>query len=203
MAQCNLLSKSVNVLLFALLVIFFPFSNVLAQQDKLVENVEILGNRRLSDEGILRHIETRAGDRFDEKQVQKDLQTLFELGFFNASNTKVTTEIGVRGGINVNFLVFEQPFISEINFEGLKFVTKEEILAELRNQQAEIVVDTPYKYEKILKAQHVITKYFSKKRGFDDARVFVSEEAITDSTVKITFEIDEMQNDDKTDYREP
>ena len=191
--------KIVSLLLFAVFSVFLFVPNVVAQQRKLVESLDIQGNRRLTDEEILKHIKTRVGERFDEKQVQADLQSLLKLNLFHPTHTKVLTEVGVRGGVNVIFEVFELPLITELKFDGLRYVTKEELLVELRGQKAEVKADSPYQPEKMLKAQQVITEYLVKKRGFVDAKVSVTEEEVSATTVKIAFVIDEMPNDDKED----
>ncbi len=192
--------KLVGLLLFAAF-LFVP--NVVAQQrGKLIENLDIQGNRRLTDEEILKNIKTRAGERFDERQVQDDLQSLLKLNLFHTTHTKVLTEIGVRGGVNVIFEVYELPLIVELKFDGLRYVTKEELIAELRELNAEVTANSPYQPEKMLKARQIITEYLVEKRGFIDAKVSLTEESVSATTVIISFVIDEMLNDDEEDYCE-
>src|SRR5438093_457576 len=90
---------AISLLLVGLSTAFFT-SSILAQRTKLVETLELLGNRRLIQEEILRYIKTRPGQEYNEKQAQEDLQSLLRLGQFNALRTKVSTEVGVRGGVN-------------------------------------------------------------------------------------------------------
>jgi outer membrane protein insertion porin family len=181
-----------------LLIIFSTFlftSNIVAQQSKLVENIDIQGNRRLTDQELLRHIKTRVGEQFNEKKMQNDLESLLKLGFFNELETRVFTEVGRRGGVNVIFEVMELPLIVEINFNGLRYVTDKEIQAELQEQKIEIGIGTPYDLVKIKKARQRIIEYFNK-RGFVDAKVEVIEEDVTATTLKVSFMIDELPNDD-------
>ncbi|MGI8787645.1 MAG: POTRA domain-containing protein [Pyrinomonadaceae bacterium] len=166
-----------------------------AQQSKLVEAVDILGNRRLSDEELLKHIKIRPGQKFDERKLQEDFQSLLKLGSFNTTNTKVLTEEGIRGGVNVIFEIAELPIIAKLNFEGLRYITSEEILTELREKKAEIKVGEFYKPARAIKARHIITEYLNK-RGFADAKVFVSEDVVSATDLTVTFVIDEKPNDD-------
>ena len=46
-------------------------------------------------------------------------------------------------------------------------------------------------------AQQVILEYLVKKRGFIDAKVIVTEEEVSATTIKVSFVIDELQNDDE------
>lgn len=198
MLQCKFQIKFDSLLLFAVFLMFLFVPNVIAQQrGKLIEVLDIQGNRRLTDEEILKQIKTRPGNRFDEKQVQADLQSLLKLNLFNATRAKVLTEVGVRGGVNVIFEIFELPLIIELKFDNLRYVTKEELLAELREQKAEVTANSPYQPEKLLKARQIIIEYLVKKRGFVDTKVDVTEEEVSATTLKVSFVIDEMPNDDE------
>ena len=192
-------SNLIGLLLFGVCSAFLFISNVAAQQSKLVEGLDIQGNRRLTDEELLQHIKTRPGERFNEKQAQEDLQSLLKLGLFNTSQTRVITEVGVRGGVNVIFEIMELPLIIELKFDGLRYVTKEELLAELREQNTEVTANSPYQLERMRKAQRIIIEYLVKKRGFIDAKVHITEEEVSATTLKVSFVIDEMPNDDEED----
>ena len=52
-------------------------------QPRLVENVDIIGNRRLRKDDILYYIQTRPGDTYNADQVARDLQAILALGFFD------------------------------------------------------------------------------------------------------------------------
>ena len=99
-----------------------PTVRAQSTQQRLVESVDIQGNRRLRDEDLLYYIQTRPGDVFNPDQIQRDLQALLALNFFDKTATRVLTEDGVRGGINVIFEVKELPIIRDLQFEGLKSV---------------------------------------------------------------------------------
>ena len=68
------------------------------QPQRLVEDVDIIGNRRLRKEDILYYIQTRQGDPYKQDQIALDLQTILSLGFFDKVGTRVTTEDAPRGG---------------------------------------------------------------------------------------------------------
>ena len=201
MLRCKFQIILISSLLLAVFSAFLLVPNVVAQQQgKLIEILDIQGNRRLTDEEILKHIRTRPGERLDEKQLQADLQSLLKLNLFHTTHTKVLTDVGVRDGVNVIFEVYELPLIVELNFDGLRYVTKEELLAELREQKVEVTTNSAYQPEKLHKARCVITEYLLKKRGFVDAKVVIMEEEVSATTVKISFVIDELPNDDEENY---
>jgi outer membrane protein assembly factor BamA len=93
-------------------------STIAAQQ--VVENVDIQGNRRLRDEDLLYYIKTRPGDVYDPAALERDLKELLSLNFFDKTATRVLTEDGIRGGVNVIFEVRELPIIRDLVFKGAR-----------------------------------------------------------------------------------
>ena len=105
------------------------------QPQRIVENVDIIGNRRLRKDDILYYIQTRPGDVYNVDQVQRDYQTLLSLTFFDKTATRVLTETGPRGGKNIIFEVKELPIIRDLQFDGLKSVPESDVLKAFRERR--------------------------------------------------------------------
>src|SRR5258708_20970527 len=95
----------------------------IAVQQQVVESVNIQGNRRLRNEDLLYYIKTRPGDVYDPAALERDLKELLSLNFFDKVKTRVLTEDGIRGGVNVIFEVSELPIIRDLQFKGAKALT--------------------------------------------------------------------------------
>jgi TonB family protein len=78
-------------------------------EGRLVEAVELVGNRRLKASEISQHFETKPGEPYDAGQVQHDLASILAMGLFDRNGTRVTLEAGVRGGVVIVFEVQELP----------------------------------------------------------------------------------------------
>src|SRR5436309_1647297 len=102
------------------LLIFTHHTRAQQPQQRLVEHVDINGNKRLRKDDILYYIQTRPGDVYNAAQVQRDLQTLLGINFFDKTSGRVLISDGARGGVDVTFEVKELPIIRDIQFEGLK-----------------------------------------------------------------------------------
>src|SRR5438105_12344796 len=96
-------------------------------QQSLVESVEIVGNRRNRKEDLLYWVQTKPGEPFGKEQVERELQALLALGFFDNLNARVETEQGDRG-VRVTFYLTELPIIRDIHFEGLHSVPESDVL---------------------------------------------------------------------------
>src|ERR1700694_1755259 len=119
---------------------------VRAQQTppRVVENVDIIGNRRLRKDDIIYYIQTRPGDQFNPAQVERDLQTILSLGFFDKVETRAAVEDAPRGGLRVTFYVKELPIIRDIQFEGLKSVSESDVLKTFRERRVGVSKEAIY-----------------------------------------------------------
>src|SRR5829696_1930820 len=122
-------------------------------QRVLVEDVQVEGNRRLRDEDVLYHIQTRPGDAYNEAQVQRDLQALLNLPFFDKTKVRVSTTDGPRGGKVVIFDVVELPVIRQLTFKGLKSIGEADVLKEFREQRVGIAREQTYDPVKVNNAR--------------------------------------------------
>jgi len=173
---------------------FFLHARVSAQQpqqpQRLVEEVDIIGNRRLRKEDILYYIQTRPGDPYSAEQVNRDLQTILSLNFFDKVGTRVTQEDAPRGGIRVIFEVKELPIIRDIQFEGLKSVTESDVLKTFRERRVGVSKETILDPVKVKSAERVLKELLAAK-GHPNAVVTGSVEAVSQTSSAITFVVNE------------
>jgi outer membrane protein insertion porin family len=161
-----------------------------AQQRVLVESVEVEGNRRLRDEDILYHIQTRAGDVFNPAQIQRDYQALLNLPFFDKTKVRVSTTDGPRGGKVVIFEVVELPVIRELTFKGLSSIGEADVLKEFREQRVGIAREQTYDPVKVNNARRVIKELLSQ-HGHPNAVVNPVTEEVSATSIALTFDVDE------------
>ncbi len=159
-------------------------------QQQLVESVDIQGNRRLKDVDLLYYIKTRPGDVYNEAQLQSDLKVLLSLNFFDKTETRVLTEPGVRGGVNVIFQVKEFPIIRDLQFEGSKAVPESDILKAFREKRVGVSKESVYDPVKARNGSRVLRELLASK-GYPNATVEIKEEEVSATSVAITFDIDQ------------
>src|SRR4026209_449085 len=178
-------------LLLGILVSVATPPRVAAQtQQRLVENVEIIGNRRLCKDDILYYIQTRPGDVYNVEQVQRDYQALLSLTFFDKTATRVLTENGPRGGVNIIFEVKELPIIRDLTFDGLKSVQESDVLKAFRERRVGVSKESTYDPVKVLNARRVIKELLSAA-GHPNATVEPRTEEVSATSLAIDFVINE------------
>lgn len=159
-------------------------------KQQLVESVDIQGNRRLRDEDLLYYIKTRPGDTFNPQQLERDLKELLSLNFFDKTKTRVLTEEGPRGGVNVIFEVRELLIIRDLQFEGAKALQESDILKEFREKRVGISKEAYYNPVNVQKATRVLRELLAAK-GYPNAKVEVEEEEVSATSTAITFVVDQ------------
>ncbi|HYJ88628.1 MAG TPA: outer membrane protein assembly factor BamA [Pyrinomonadaceae bacterium] len=160
------------------------------QGQRLVESVEISGNRRLRKDDVLYYVQTRPGDPYNEQQVQRDLQAILTLGFFDKTATRVLIEDGARGGVNVIFEVKELPIIRDLQFEGLKSVQESDVLKAFRERRVGISKESTYDPVKARTAIRVLKELLSA-RGHPNATVEERRDEVSATSTALTFVINE------------
>ncbi|HEY3579760.1 MAG TPA: outer membrane protein assembly factor BamA [Pyrinomonadaceae bacterium] len=164
--------------------------NAQQTQQRLVENVDIVGNRRLRKDDILYYIQTRPGDVYNEEQVQRDYQTLLSLSFFDKTATRVLTENGPRGGVNIIFEVKELPIIRDLTFEGLHSVQESDVLKAFRERRVGVSKENAYDPVKVQNAKRVIKELLAE-HGHPNATVEERTEEVSATSLALTFAVDE------------
>jgi outer membrane protein insertion porin family len=173
----------------AIIAVFGFYHGAQAQKAApLVEEVSVIGNRRLLNEDILKVVKTKPGEPFDWDQVQRDLQAVLALGLFDKRQTRVLQEPGQRGGVVIIFEVVELSRIAEISFKGLRHIKDTQIIDALRREHVNLEKDAVDDPDQVRQAVRVIRK-FLMSRGWANPVVDVLRESVTGQTVSITFVI--------------
>ena len=85
---------------------------------------DVVGNKAVVSEHIMSVIASKVGEPVDEEKLRKDAEAIFELGFFVATDYKVTD---VDDGVNVTFNVQENPVVGSITFKGNTVYSSEKL----------------------------------------------------------------------------
>lgn len=90
----------------------------------VITNIEVTGNQEVVSQHILSVVSSKTGEPVDEEKLRQDAEAIYELGFFVAADYRVTD---VNGGVNVVFIVQENPVVSEITFTGNTVYTSKQL----------------------------------------------------------------------------
>jgi outer membrane protein insertion porin family len=86
--------------------------------------VTVEGGKEVVAEHILSVVTSKAGTPLDQNRLAKDADAIFELGFFSNVDYRIVDE---TDGVNVIFMVTENPIIDNIRFFGNTIYSEEKL----------------------------------------------------------------------------
>ena len=98
----------------------------LFKREKIVK-VLIKGNDRIEEDAIRRVLKIKAGDVFNEKNINDDIKAIYKMGYFDDIRVEAQT---VADGKIITFVVKEKPTVRNIKIEGNTWVYDEEKIKE-------------------------------------------------------------------------
>lgn len=121
--------------LFIVTTILLSAAQLNAQTPSITE-IEVRGNARVEAEAIIAALHSRHGQPLDRATVQRDLRSLYELGYF--SNIEILREDSDTG-IKLIVRVEEKPAIVAIEFRGLEEIKEDDLREQLNTKLYAIV----------------------------------------------------------------
>ncbi|HEY3302856.1 MAG TPA: outer membrane protein assembly factor BamA [Candidatus Binatia bacterium] len=99
----------------------FFFSPVVHAQSVTLKEVKIQGNIRVEEEGVRLHLQARAGEAFDPTVVEKDVKSIYRMGFFDDVQAELSPEAVLT------YSVKEKPYVNEVKIQGNSQISKEKV----------------------------------------------------------------------------
>jgi outer membrane protein insertion porin family len=102
----------------------FMSLGVWAQEPPVVSR-DVRGNEHVVSEHILSATGMKIGEPLNREQLQKDVEAIYELGFFSFVDVDLAI---VEGGVGVTYVVKENPVVDKIEFSGNTVYSDEDLL---------------------------------------------------------------------------
>ena len=170
-----------------IMVLLFPSMIWGQSPNDRIEDILIVGNRRVQESTIFYYIQTQKNGSYEKAQVLRDFKSLLNTNFFEDLTVRIRKG---ETGIIVIFEVKERPLIRAIEYNGLKSFKESDILEKFRDMQVGLTVDSPYDPAKLPKAITTL-RALCDENGRPLARIETLVEEITSSSIKLAFELEE------------
>lgn len=157
------------------------------QAGQIIENIDVVGNRRIPTETVKSRIYTRAGDVYDEAALERDLRSVWNSGYFE--DVRMEREQSAKGWI-IHIYVREKPTIRTIEYHGLNAVSQSDVLERYKKAKVPLTVDSPYDPTKIIKAKVVLQQLLAE-HGRQFANITVQVQQVPPASVAVTFNVKE------------
>lgn len=170
-------------------------SSVESNSPLIVDEMAFEGLRRISPEAVKTQIASRAGGKFDDRQIARDVRRLAGLGWFASISVSVesaepTTEVsgGSSHHVRLKFALQENPFLTDVGYSGSRLLSRPQIdklLAEKKIAPTLGAPENPVKLHQIASALRAALADL----GHPEARVEIRRVEAANATVRVCFEI--------------
>jgi len=165
----------------------FTAGLAIAQPSQTVEQIRVIGNRRIPKETILARLFTHVGDTFDPVSIERDFNSLWNTGYFE--DLRIERE-DTEKGLIINVFVRERPTIREINYKGLNAVSQSDVLDRFKKEKVGISVESQFDPTKIKRAETVLKELLAE-HGHQFATIKTDVKTIPPASVQVNFNIKE------------
>lgn len=158
-----------------------------AQNNDVISEIDVQGNRRIPAETVRARIFTKPGDIYDGPALERDFNSLWNTGYFE--DIRFTREQTPKGW-RIIVTVKEKPTIREINYVGLSSVSTSDVLDRFKEAKVGLTVESQYDPTRIKKAE-VAIKGLLSEHGRQFATIRTEVRQIPPAAVGITFAVKE------------
>jgi outer membrane protein insertion porin family len=169
------------------LVLAFSAVAGLAQTNQTVDQIRVIGNRRIPKETILARLFTHPGDTYDPISIERDFNSLWNTGYFE--DLRIERE-DTEKGVILNVFVRERPTIREINYKGNNSVSTSDILDRFKKEKVGLSVEGQFDPTKIKRAESVLRDLLAE-HGHQFATISTTVKTIPPASVQVNFNIKE------------
>jgi len=156
-------------------------------QSDVVSEINVTGNRRIPADNIRAHIFTKAGDIYDAASLERDFNSVWNMGYFE--DLRFSREQTPKGW-RIIVQVKEKATIREINYVGQSAVSTSDILDRFKQAKVGLTVESQYDPTRVKKAE-VTLKELLSEHGRQFANVRTEVRQIPPAAVSVTFVIKE------------
>lgn len=105
-------------------------SSSVKKGDKIIKNIEIIGNNIIDKSLILQQMELHEGEPYSRDLVRHDLKAIYELGYFTEKMKAIPVN-NSDGTVTLKIIVEENAPITDFTIEGNTVISTDEILSYL------------------------------------------------------------------------
>jgi outer membrane protein insertion porin family len=151
-------------------------------EKRIIAAITVTGNRRVDSDAILRAVSSQPGDLMTPRQLTKDLEQVYKMGFFD---DVVVSQKSLDQGLEIVISVTEKPSVRNIKFSKNKVYKDDELAA---------VVDTTtgaiLNVYKINSDVEKIKRLYTEK-NYHNCKVHYEVTALENNQADIVFVLDE------------
>lgn len=168
----------------AIVAVLLATRSDLRAQTGTIEDIQVVGLVRMTDEAFARAFGIDEGDPYDVRRVQTQFRRLWDLGVFE--DLSIEAEDGPGGGKVLIVKVKERKILSSVTYEDNKVLTRTAIEDGLKERKVSLELGKPLDRKDLFDAAQTIRDLLGAK-GYLDPVVRTRLEASTQTSVGVQF----------------
>ncbi|MEJ2715983.1 MAG: outer membrane protein assembly factor BamA [Deltaproteobacteria bacterium] len=149
----------------------------------VIGKIKVEGNKRIQREAILNKLEMKEGSPFRRSSLGEEIRDIYSMGYFE--DVQIKAKETPKGKVDLTIMLKERPSIKEIDIEGNKVFSTDEILDSLTTKSFSVV-----SLEKIRQDIAKIRGMYEKK-GYYQPKIDYEIKQISPNEAKLVFKINE------------
>jgi outer membrane protein insertion porin family len=151
-------------------------------EKRIIATITVTGNRRVDSDAILRVISSQPGDLMNPRQLTKDLEQVYKMGFFD---DVVVSQKSLDQGLEIVIDVTEKPSVRNIKFSNNRVYKSDELAAVVDTSTGSIL--NVYK----INADVEKIKRLYTEKNYHNSTVHYEVTSLENNQADIVFVIDE------------
>ncbi len=150
-----------------------------------VGEIKIEGNKRIQREAILNKLEMKSGSPFRKSAIGDEIREIYSMGYFE--DVQIRAEPSADGKMDLQITLKERPSIKNIELDGVKIFSKDEILDALTTKSFSVA--------SVQKIRNDIEKIKAmyEKEGYYQPKVDYEIKELSPNEAALVFKVDEGQ----------
>lgn len=150
-----------------------------------IRAIEVRGNQHIDEAAIQARLTLKIGDLITSEATREQIRRIYDLGFFE--DVQVQTEPAPEGGASVLILVKENPFISELVFDGNSHLSNDKL-----QEKISIRTQAFLDQQQVKESADTIRQAY-REEGYYNVEVIPIVQTIEGSQKRLTFFIQEQE----------
>ncbi|MFO7751575.1 MAG: outer membrane protein assembly factor BamA [Desulfobacteraceae bacterium] len=149
---------------------------------KIIESIEVEGNKRIESDAVIRTIETQVRDVVNSERLSDDLSRIYKMGYFE--DVRVSQE-NLGAGVKIIFKVEEKPSVRKILFEKNHVYDNEKLREAIHTSTGSIL--NVFKIKEDLKR----IEHLYKTKNYHNCEISYEVNQLEQNQADIVFRVDE------------
>ncbi len=179
--------RSIAALLLPLLLTSGLPLSAQSYDGKTVQAIEWQGLGTLSEETIAYYLGLEVGKPYDAKELDANIKKLWERKLIDDLEVDATA---VDGGVKLTVKLVERPVIRSIDYQGLKRVSKSDVLDKVSTSRIQVREGDPMSLGELQRVENLIEEMY-KEKGYRFAEARYQVEDVGPNEKRVTFTVDE------------